>query len=115
MFGQSEVLVAAVKLCVLPGIFMDETIEQVEYFHLVFDAREIIYAESAPSESLFHGDCALKSMTDKAREELFALFPDLETPFYATRSACMIPDSNLQKKTDYAPCKKPSHRAWSLA
>ncbi|MEO1733437.1 MAG: Hint domain-containing protein, partial [Pseudomonadota bacterium] len=53
MFGATSVLVPAVKLLGLPGIYVDTTITQVTYLHLLFDQHEIIYAESAPTESLY--------------------------------------------------------------
>jgi len=98
MFGQPEVLVAAIKLCALPGVFIDEEIQSIEYFHLVFDAHEVIYAEDAPSESLFTGAEAMKSLTDSARKEMFAIFPDLESPMHLARAARMIPDGRQQKQ-----------------
>ena len=55
MFGETAVLVPAIKLIELPGIFIDQDIETVEYFHLLFDRHEVIFAEGAPSESLFTG------------------------------------------------------------
>jgi len=78
MFGSDEVLIAAIKLTELPGIYADETVHEVEYIHLLFDQHEVILAEGTPTESLFTGTEALKSLPDEARQEIFALFPELE-------------------------------------
>ena len=49
--GAMAVLVAAIRLTELPGVHVDEGVSQVEYFHLVFEKHQIVYAEGAPSES----------------------------------------------------------------
>ena len=98
MFGTGEVLVSAIKLTDLPGIFVDETVEEVEYFHLLFDRHEIIYAESAPTESLFTGPEALKSLSREAREEILTIFPEVAELDYAPEPAHCIPSGKLQKQ-----------------
>ncbi|MFB2531730.1 Hint domain-containing protein [Paracoccus sp. p3-h83] len=77
MFGTREVLVAAKQLCQLPGIDYAEVSGDVDYFHLLFDRHEVILTEGAPTESLFTGPQALQSIGAAARDEIFALFPDL--------------------------------------
>jgi hypothetical protein len=77
MFGQPEVLIPAIRLTALPGIFIDPDVEQVTYYHLLFDQHEVVFAESAPSESLFTGGTALDLLDDAAMEELSVLFPGL--------------------------------------
>ena len=37
MFGAREALISAIKLTALPGIYVDESVEDVEYFHILFD------------------------------------------------------------------------------
>ena len=49
----------------------------ITYFHLLFDRHEIVMSDGAWSESLFTGPQALNSVSDAARREIFALFPDL--------------------------------------
>ncbi len=77
LFGQSEVLVAAKHLV------NDDTIREVrrtdiEYFHLLFDEHQVVFAEGCPAESLFPGRQALDAVTDDARAEILELFPELE-------------------------------------
>lgn len=98
MFGETEVLVPAIKLIALPGIFVDEDIKQVEYIHLLFDKHEIIFADGAPSESLFTGPEALRAVGKEAREEVLALFPKVAELNYSWAPARFIPSGRQQKQ-----------------
>lgn len=98
MFGNAEVLVPAIKLTELPGIYCDETVEEVEYFHLLFDQHEVIYAEGAPTESLFTGPEALNAISAAAREEIYMLFPEITQLDYAPETACYVPPGRMQKQ-----------------
>lgn len=82
MFSTDEVLVAAKHLQELNGIEIAEDVTKVEYFHILFDRHEVIFSNGAETESLHTGPQALKTLSPAAREEIFALFPDLqnETP-----------------------------------
>lgn len=77
MFGSAEVLVPAVKLLALRGVSLEETGDQVDYFHLLTDRHEIIFAEGAPSETLLTGPEARLAMGPEALEEIETLFPGL--------------------------------------
>lgn len=74
-FGVEQVLVAAKHLCngdtisVAPG-------EEVEYFHLLFDRHQIVWAAGIPSESYFPGH-AVNQADRETRAEIDRLFPDL--------------------------------------
>ena len=74
MFGATEVLIPAIKLTALPGIYVDDSVQSVEYFHLLFDHHQVIFAEEAPTESLFTGPEALKSLGAASRHEIFGIF-----------------------------------------
>lgn len=95
--GTSEVLVAAIRLTALPGIFVDTDVEEIEYFHLLFDRHEVIFAEGTPSESLFIGPEALRAMSAQARAEICGLFPEVSNLDYAPEPARMIPAGKTQK------------------
>ena len=97
MFGQSDVLIAAIKLTALPGIFIDEDVEEVEYYHLLFDQHQVIIAEGAPSESLFTGPHTLSMLSNEAREEIFIIFPKLRDLDYTMVPAAFIPAPKQQK------------------
>ncbi|AJE47875.1 Hint domain-containing protein [Celeribacter indicus] len=78
LFGTSEVFAAARHLV------NGRTIRQrpggtVCYYHLMFDRHEVIFAEGAASESFHVSDYSLTGVADRAREELFALFPELRS------------------------------------
>jgi len=78
LFGEYEVLVPAIHL------INDKTIRRmsqnsVTYLHLLFDQHQIICADGAWSESFQPGDLVLRSMNKEQCEELFALFPELDT------------------------------------
>lgn len=96
MFGASEVLIPAIKLISMPGIFVDENMRSVEYFHLLFDQHEIIFAENAPTESLFTGPEALKSLSAEARHEIFSIFPELADMTHAADLARYVPRKRQQ-------------------
>ena len=98
MFGAPEVLVAAKKLTDLPGIFVDEDVQGVEYFHLVMDQHDIIIAEGAPTESFYCGATAISGLSLPQKAELFALFPELAERRGTVTAARPIPEGRLQKK-----------------
>ncbi|WP_106743896.1 Hint domain-containing protein [Yoonia maritima] len=77
MFGEQDVLVAAIKLTELPGIFIDEAVDNITYYHMMFEKHEVVLANGAPSESLFTGPEALRSVSEEAREEILTIFPQI--------------------------------------
>ena len=98
MFGTSEVLIPAIKLTDLPGIYIDTSVHSVEYFHLLFEGHEVIYAEGAPTESLLLGVEAIKGLSDDVLDELHAIFPDLMTSEKNQKSKYLIPDRKRQSR-----------------
>lgn len=77
MFGTPEVLVPAVKLLGLAGASLAESDAPVDYFHLLTDRHEIIFAEGAPSETLLTGPEARRTIGQDGLEEIEDLFPGL--------------------------------------
>lgn len=77
LYGQSEVLVPAKSLV---DDRMIRAVEggNVEYFHILLDRHEVIFANGTPAESLYLGPGALKGLAPSDREEVLALFPELE-------------------------------------
>ena len=78
LFGESEVLIAAKHLIDGIQVTQDEGGE-VTYIHMMFDEHEVVYAEGAATESFHPGDVGLTAISDPARDELLALFPELRT------------------------------------
>ena len=70
---------------------VDKAANSVTYVHILFDRHEIVFAEGAPSESLFTGPEALKSLSSAAQAEVFSLFPELRIPGHLPTSARRIP------------------------
>jgi len=87
MFGETEVLVAAKHLVVLDGVDIVDDGKAVTYVHFLCDAHEVVFANGAPSETLYTGPQALKSVSAAARAEIFALFPELADIDYRAHSA----------------------------
>ena len=98
MFEETSVLVAAVRLTVLSGIYVDTSVDDVEYFHLILDQHRVIFAESAPTESLFVGQCAMSMLSEDAIEEIRLLFPAISQPDHSYEPAYLIPDRKRQKR-----------------
>ncbi|MDQ2093500.1 Hint domain-containing protein [Rhodalgimonas zhirmunskyi] len=76
LFGEDQVLVAAKHLV------NDDTIriiarEEVIYYHFLFDDHQIVFAEGAPSESLYPGPQGLNAISEVERDEILELFPEL--------------------------------------
>ena len=78
LFGEEQVLASAKHLVNGDNIYVDEGGE-VEYFHMLFDAHEIVYANGAPSESFHPGELGMGSMAEESREEILDLFPELRS------------------------------------
>jgi hypothetical protein len=77
--GGDERLVRARQLSRLMGGRVREMkgCRGVTYFHLVFEAHQIIFANGRPSESFFPGPRALASLCPATMREFATLFPDL--------------------------------------
>jgi Ca2+-binding RTX toxin-like protein len=78
LFGEREVLVAAKHLVNGRDVRFSPC-AAVTYVHVMFDRHEVIYADGIATESFFAGDTALSAVDDAAREELFAVFPELRS------------------------------------
>lgn len=77
MFGALEVLIPAKQLLQLDGIDIATDVESVKYFHILFDAHEVVISNGAETESMYTGPEALKAVGRAAREEILTLFPQL--------------------------------------
>lgn len=76
LFGDREVLVAAIHLVGQPGIEQVLT-KGISYLHVMCEQHEIVQAEGAWTESFQPGSSTLKSMDSAQRAELVSLFPEL--------------------------------------
>jgi hypothetical protein len=96
MFDAETVLIAAIKLTKMPSIYVDTSVTSVEYFHLLFDDHEVVFAEGAPSESLFLGAEAVKTLPIDSLQELKTLFPTICAPLEISDSKFCIPSGVRQ-------------------
>jgi hypothetical protein len=97
MFGAVAVLVPAIHLLPLPGVWRDDSCAPVTYFHVMFERHEVIFANGAPAESLYLGEQAMIALSAAARAELVQLFPDL---------ADGVPQSLTQRALPFAVGKR---------
>ena len=86
LFGEPEVLAAAIHLIGMPGITR-ATPGRISYFHILFDEHQLVCADGAWSESFQPGQRSLAGLESGQRQEIFALFPDLSAgmPYPAAR------------------------------
>ena len=87
MFGDAEVLVSAKHLLSLDGFEIVDDGKAVTYVHFLCDAHEVVFANGAPSETLYTGPQALKVVSPVARAEILAIFPELSDIDYRALSA----------------------------
>ncbi|MEM1064481.1 MAG: Hint domain-containing protein [Pseudomonadota bacterium] len=80
LFGEAEVLTAAVHLIDGRSIRLDQRASGVTYLHLLFDRHEVIYANRLATESFFPGPQSLCALDRPARAEVLALYPELRGP-----------------------------------
>lgn len=79
LFGKGEILAAAQSLVNDSTIIRQRIDSKVDYFHLLFDKHQIIFSNGAATESYHPGNAAeAGTMAQKARNEIFSLFPELE-------------------------------------
>ena len=78
LFGESEVLIPA-KALIDDRSIKTSGIVEVTYHHILLDRHEIIRAEGVPCESFHPGETVMSAMEQPVRDELFELFPELET------------------------------------
>jgi len=98
MFGANEVLAAAKQLVLLDGIDVDEDIQEVKYFHMLFTQHEIVWSNGAETESLYTGPEALKAVGEAAVEELFSLLPELADPDFVPYPARQLLSGRKARK-----------------
>ncbi|MDM7932492.1 Hint domain-containing protein [Tabrizicola sp.] len=98
MFGHSDILVSALKLTALPGIYIDDQVSQIDYVHLLFDQHEVVFAEGAPSESLLLHAEALSALSPEALEEIRLIFPEIDAGPDRFPRAKLIPKGSQQTR-----------------
>jgi Hint domain len=102
LFGEHEVLVAALHLVGRPGItrirpadltpapasaLTADPAAALTYVHLLFDRHEILPVDGTWSESFQPALRMISGMDQAARDELLTLFPELQTTNHAFPAA----------------------------
>lgn len=98
MFGVRSVLIAANKLLPLDGVDVAMDISQVDYYHIMFDDHQVVFANGAPAESLYPGTEMMRMLSPDSLQEVLTLFPELGKPGHAPKPAQPIPALKQQKK-----------------
>lgn len=96
MFGQPEILLAAIRLTDLPGIYVDTSVRDMTYVHILLDEHEVIFAEDAPAETLLLGDYAHAGLGSAAIEEIDLIFPGLRARHLQGNPARQVPPRERQ-------------------
>ncbi|MEO0341887.1 MAG: Hint domain-containing protein [Pseudomonadota bacterium] len=96
IFGTLEILVPAKKLIGLKGVDVVNPDAFVEYFHILMDDHEIIWANGTPTETLLTGAQAMASFSKGARNEIKSLFPQIFEPGFLPVPARKIPTKGTQ-------------------
>lgn len=77
-FNRAEVLVAAKHMLNMDGVEISNQ-PYITYLPIMCENHEIVLSDGTWSESFQPGDFTLKGFDNAQREELFLLFPELET------------------------------------
>ncbi len=92
----SELLVQAKHFVDGTRAYLRET-GYIDYFSLIFDAHEIIYAEGVPVESLMVSDATVQRLPPEIAEALRAQFPELKhNPHFGTEAGRQYLDQITQ-------------------
>ena len=70
VLGDFEALVPAIKLVGHPGIEIDKSVKEVEYFHFALEHHSIVHAQATYAETLYLGPQACEALGEPAVEEL---------------------------------------------
>lgn len=77
LFGEPAVFVPAVSLVNDETIRQERAPEGVEYFHLLLDGHQTVFADGLECETLMPAEMATGALDGAARAEICAIFPDL--------------------------------------
>ncbi|RMC32441.1 Hint domain-containing protein [Paracoccus alkanivorans] len=105
MFGSPEVLVAAMHLTSVEGIDIADDLNEVAYYHMLFDQHEIVISNDAETESLYPGPHVLESVGPEAVREIYTLFPELREYDYSPVAARPFPTGSKTRQLLYRHTK----------
>jgi len=76
LFFTQEAMLAAKHLMENQSIEHPDIAAGVEYFHILLDSHQVVFANDLPTESLYPGDTAIASLTPSARESFESAFTE---------------------------------------
>lgn len=76
-FGHRQVLAPAKALVKRKNIRRMQGKHRIDYYSLLFDRHEVIFAEGSPSESFRPGPVAMSGFEDHVKEQIYAIYPRL--------------------------------------
>ena len=88
LFGCFEVMVTAKSLVNDTDIRKVSDENGIEYFHILLDDHQSVFANGVECESLMPADLAKRAMTVAARSEIYLLFPELVTDLSSYGPVC---------------------------
>jgi Ca2+-binding RTX toxin-like protein len=77
-FDEPEVLAAAKHFVGKDGISHVD-VSQTSYIHFMFERHEVVLSDGTWTESFYPGDYTIDGLGSEQRDEILALFPELET------------------------------------
>lgn len=78
LFNTDEVLVTARDLVNDTSIYVDRSMREVTYIHMLLPSHQVVFANGVESESFHPASAGLENLGDADRARLFATAPDLE-------------------------------------
>ncbi len=93
----SDVLVAAIKLTVLPGIEVEDRRRELVYYHILLDGHDVVMAHDTPAETLLLSEWSTKAVPDFVLHRVGLLCP-LTKNITQHKSGYLIPESSVQKR-----------------
>ncbi len=79
LFNTDEVLVTARDLVNDHSVYVDRSMRQVEYIHMLLPSHEVVFANGVESESFHPASAGLDHLADSERARLFAQVPDIQS------------------------------------
>ncbi|MEM9583462.1 MAG: Hint domain-containing protein [Pseudomonadota bacterium] len=83
LFNTDEVLVRAQDMLNDHSIFIDHSLREVTYYHLLLADHQILWANGVPTESFHPASTSLTAIHPDQRETLIAHFPELDEDLHS--------------------------------
>ncbi len=77
LYNAPEVLISAQDMINDRSVFVDHSVKEVTYFHLLFAEHQIVWANGVPTESYHPANTTLDTLERGQRDGLLSLFPEL--------------------------------------